>query len=77
MKTNAKGIKWSFMVGLDDPVGLFQPQQFYDSMILSKKRKLMDRWSKTMEFNVNQDKTTNGTAMLRDGSCGTVNKRCK
>ena len=22
------------MVGLDDPVGLFQPQQFYDSMIL-------------------------------------------
>lgn len=52
-------------------------KQFYDSMILSKKRKLMDRWSKTMEFNVNQDKTTNGTAMLRDGSCGTVNKRCK
>lgn len=44
---------------------------------ISKKRKLMDRWSKTMEFNVNQDKATNGTAMLRDGSCGTVNKRCK
>ena len=22
------------MVGLDDPVGLFQPYQFYDSMIL-------------------------------------------
>lgn len=37
----------------------------------------MDRWSKTMEFYVNQDRATNGTAMLRDGNCGTVNKQCK
>jgi len=26
------------MVGLDDPVGLFQPKQFYDSMISYKQK---------------------------------------
>ena len=48
------------MVGLDDPVGLFQPKRFYDSMII-----MLDTAEQIKEWNqTTEDNSTHITHML-------------